>query len=472
MKEVKEQNFTIQIDNEGNFKIPEEILKEKIINPGEKYKFTIAEGYFILSRYEEKKEDKFEFTQKDIKLRENIGKFYEVMVSAVHISSEEETKIQFKGDMATVGISDILMFLNAAKKTGVLFLDLEKHKKVFFMENGEIYIALSTKPEEHLLEMFKKRKKISRKLADSIQNQASEENKDINTVILECKEIPTDILLQVIRTQLEESIYDLFMGHSGSFSFIDAPTPAPIDIFIPISLTNLVMEGTRRIDEWSRIRKDIDSMDIIFEALGNKKDIKLEPDEYVVMNLVDGKRTVKEIVEESGIDKFDAVHILYRLLSTNSIKKIEDKKPEPKKRPKDAKLDKTTSAGSDYEQIKDEDLLEYKDIINQYNTIFSTIYESVKFAIGEGAGVVLGTFFKGLDQDEIFKGINQIEEDGTLDTGQILKNLATIKKDHRRQVLTDSLNELLYSQLFAVKNTIGTDMEQAIMNIIKTQLKR
>ncbi len=484
MKKVETKSFIVEVDNEGRVMIPEEIMQDRLINPGEKYKLSVADGYFILLKMEEKRKETDELSEKDIELREKIGKFLEMMVSAVHISAEEKSKIQFKGDIATVGISDILMFLNAAKKTGVLFLELEKAKKVFFMVSGEIYIALSTKPEEHLLEMFKKRKKISRMLVDKIQKQAEEENKDINTVILENREISTDVLMQVIRYQLEESIYDLFMEKKGSFSFIDEDPPANTDIFIPISLTNLVMEGARRIDEWSRIRKEIDSMDIVFEKASNRKDINLEPDELVVLDIVDGEKTIADIVEASGIDKFEAVHILYGLLSTNSIRKKEylksetekmRHKPEPEKTPKKEPVaeEKTEpSAVPEPREIKDEDLMEYTDIINQYNNIFSTIYESVKFAIGEGASVVLGTFFKGLDQDAVFKDVNAIEEDGTLDANQILENLTAIPKGQRRQILTDSLNELLYSQLFAVKNTIGTEMEQAILNIIKTQLKR
>ncbi len=478
MKKVESKHYIVEIDDEGRVLIPEDVIHDRLINPGEKYKLSIADGYFILSKIEEKRKETDEFSEKDIELREKIGKFLEMMVSAVHISAEEKSKIQFKGDVATVGISDILMFLNAAKKTGVLFLELEKCKKVFFMVNGEIYIALSTKPEEHLLEMFKKRKKISKMLVDKILKHAEEENKDINTIILESREISTDILMQVIRYQLEESIYDLFMEKKGSFSFIDEEPPANTDIFIPISLTNLVMEGARRIDEWSRIRQEIDSMDIVFEKSGNK-DINLEPDELVVLDIIDGEKTIENIVEESGIDKFEVVHILYGLLSTNSIRKKEYlrsetermKKAEPPAEREEPLLEAMEPDEKDKE-IKDDDLMEYTDIINQYNNIFSTIYESVKFAIGEGASVVLSTFFKGLDQDAIFRDVNAIEEDGTLDINQILQNLADIPRGQRRQVLTDSLNELLYSQLFAVKNTIGTEMEQAILNIIKTQLKR
>lgn len=476
MKDTGNKNFIVKVDDDGKITFPQEVIKNKQINPGEKFKLSIAETYFILSRIEAEKKDEYEFSEKDIEIRESIGAFYELMVSAVHLSAEENSRIQFKGDMATVGIADILMFLNAAKKTGVLFLDLIRYKKVFFMVSGEIFIAISNKPEENLLEILKRKKKISRKLADNIQKQANEENKDINTVILECKDIDTNVLLQMVRYQLEECIYDLFMENAGKFSFIDEEYPPNTEIFIPMSLTNLVMEGARRVDEWSRIRKDIDSMDIVFELTADKKEIKLEPDEFIVMDLIDGRRTVSDIVEESGIDKFEVAHILYRLLSTNSImKKDQDKLesldlPSKKRTQTIKKKEDITVKGPD--EIGEADLMEYNDIINQYNVIFSTIFESVKFAIGEGARVVLATFFKGLEQDQIFADINSIEEDGTIDPAKIILNLKNVPQDQRRQILTDSLNELLYSQLFAVKNTIGTEMEQAILNIIKTQLKR
>jgi len=466
-----ETHHIAAVNEDGTVEIPQELWQGILITPGEKVKIQPGEGFIILSKYEEKREETVTFSERDVEIREKIGLFLARMVDAVSLSNAEKDSIQFKGDLNTVNVSDILMFLNAAKKTGVLYLDLEGYKNVFFMVDGELYIALSTKPDEHLLEIFQKRKRISKKLAANIKNRAKEElDNDLNTAILECREIDTDTLLQVIRYQLEECVYALFMEHSGSFSFIDSEPPVSTDMFIPISLSNLVMEGARRVDEWSRIRKEIDSMDMVFERSANTDEINLEPDEREILNLVDGEKRVEDIIEDSGVEQFEVVHILYRLLSTNRIRKTEAAAPEEAEAEVIGVEEAEEEAAA---AMSKQDQMEFADIISQYNNIFSTIYESVKFEIGEGASVVLGTFFKGLDQEKymIFDGIS-IQEDGTLQAKKILKNMEVLPSNQRRKVLTDSLNELLYFQLFAVKNTIGTEMEQAILNIVKSQLKR
>ena len=78
----------------------------------------------------------------------------------------------------------------------------------------------------------------------------------------------------------------------------------------------------------------------------------------------------------------------------------------------------------------------------------------------------LGTLRDG--RKDVFGGV-KLQKDGTLDITVIERNLNKQPEEQRRIMLVDSLNELLYAELLAVKRTLGSDHEG---NIIKALQER
>jgi aminopeptidase-like protein len=48
---------------------------------------------------------------------------------------------------------------------------------------------------------------------------------------------------------------------------------------------------------------------------------RLQPEELLVLDLVDGQNRVRDVVEKSRMGSFDTCKLLYRLLSTRLIRK-------------------------------------------------------------------------------------------------------------------------------------------------------
>ena len=85
------------------------------------------------------------------------------------------------------------------------------------------------------------------------------------------------------------------------------------------------MEGYRRVDEWHLIEHAIDNFDIVF--LRNEDSVaqmgrgRLTREELAVLELVNGKNTVKEIIRKSRMGSFEVSKMLYRLLSIKLIRR-------------------------------------------------------------------------------------------------------------------------------------------------------
>src|SRR5204862_7594870 len=70
-------------------------------------------------------------------------------------------------------------------------------------------------------------------------------------------------LQRLMRRKAEEVIYDIFLWTDGDFYFVDDELPQMEMIPLQVDVTGIIMEGTRRVDEWQRIREPVPNQGVI-----------------------------------------------------------------------------------------------------------------------------------------------------------------------------------------------------------------
>jgi hypothetical protein len=127
--------------------------------------------------------------------------------------------------------------------------------------------------------------------------------------------------------QTQERIFELLRWPSGKFAFTvtrDLPQLAG-EAALALDVDGILMEGVRRVDEWHLIEREIDDFDAVFlrneEAVQNVGRARLTREELTVLELVNGKHSVKEIVRQSRMGSFDVSKMLFRLLSIKVIRR-------------------------------------------------------------------------------------------------------------------------------------------------------
>jgi hypothetical protein len=122
-------------------------------------------------------------------------------------------------------------------------------------------------------------------------------------------------------------IYEILRWRHGRFRFAAGAELPPhvIDAALGLDVEAVLMEGYRRVDEWHMIEHAIDNFDIVF--LRNEDSVaqmgrgRLTREELAVLELVNGKNTVKEIIRKSRMGSFEVSKMLYRLLSIKLIRR-------------------------------------------------------------------------------------------------------------------------------------------------------
>ncbi len=116
----------------------------------------------------------------------------------------------------------------------------------------------------------------------------------------------------------EDAVFVMFKWNHGLFSFEPGVQPPEGAQKISLDPQGLLLEGARRVDEWSQIEKKIPSFDVVF-ALDRQQllrnSIALSEEQQKLLPLIDGFRDVHTLMRVSKLGEFDMGKALFGLLS-------------------------------------------------------------------------------------------------------------------------------------------------------------
>ncbi len=118
----------------------------------------------------------------------------------------------------------------------------------------------------------------------------------------------------------EEAIYALAIWNHGEFQF--EPGAEADRQTITKSNTNLLMEAARRLDEWRVLSKKVPSIEYVPELLTREnrhEQITLNPQEWMIVTRVDGRRSIIDIGKLLNISSFDVAKILYGMITSELV---------------------------------------------------------------------------------------------------------------------------------------------------------
>ncbi len=238
------------------------------------------------------------------------------------------------GNIRDFGLSDFLYLVDRGYKTGGLYLTHEQEMALLFFEKGKLVLA-SRKPEDQDADLLVRLGLMNQAQLDTARQalSATSNGATLTQVIIDQQIVERDLLQNGLMTHTEESVYGLFAWPEGEFRFEQNQRP-PADsptMPTPVSVENLIMEGVRRIDEWGRIKDRIASTDMIVKFVdqpGEKaKGVKLAPEEWRIFARINGKDSLAEIAQKTGLSDFDVCRIVYGFLTAGLVDVM--KKPRP-----------------------------------------------------------------------------------------------------------------------------------------------
>jgi CheY-like chemotaxis protein len=235
-----------------------------------------------------------------------------------------------QGNLRVVPMAEVLGLLSAQRQWGLLTVtrgDAARIEIVF--KAGKIELALASGlPDEFLLGRYLvEASTLSRQDLDLFLDGRAPTGKPLGEQLLKMNYVDDGELKEALRKQTQERLYELLRWPEGRFTFVATHSLPALagEAALNLDVDGLLMEGIRRVDEWHLIEREIDDFDAVFlrneEAVQNVGRARLTRDELVVLEQVNGKNTVKEIVRQSRMASFDVSKMLFRLLSIKVVRR-------------------------------------------------------------------------------------------------------------------------------------------------------
>jgi Domain of unknown function (DUF4388) len=227
------------------------------------------------------------------------------------------------GNLQTMLPGDLLQWLSLGQKTGTLVITNKRVEKKIFFRRGRVISSASNDPREYLGQFLMSHGYLTEpelKKAMEVQQQS---RILLGKILVMIEVISEADLQRLMRLKAEEEIYDIFLWNDGDFYFVDDELPQMEMIALQVDVTGIIMEGTRRVDEWGRIRETIPNEVVIPVPLKEIDDSDLEEVEEPIVRAIDGKRTIAEIVLESRSSAFTVSSTVSALVRHGFVKLVD-----------------------------------------------------------------------------------------------------------------------------------------------------
>jgi CheY-like chemotaxis protein len=265
--------------------------------------------------------------------REPIPTLRQPAPSADAMASSGDEGPALQGNLRAVPLAEVLGLLAAQRQWGILKVTRTDGAGVdVCFKQGRIELALAHGiGEEFLLGRYLVEvSTMSRQDLDLFlegRQPQSRTGKPIGQQLVKMNYVNDGEVKEALVRQTQERIFELLRWPSGRFTFAatrELPQLA-LDAALALDVDGILMEGFRRVDEWHLIEREVDDFDAVFlrneEAVQNVGRARLTREELAVLELVNGKHTVKEIVRQSRMASFDVSKMLFRLLSIKVIRR-------------------------------------------------------------------------------------------------------------------------------------------------------
>jgi DNA-binding response OmpR family regulator len=242
--------------------------------------------------------------------------------------------VALAGDLSAIALSDVLMLLEREGQTGVLSVASGETRLRLYLRKGRLDLATAEGvAEEFLLGRFLVRAGAldTPTLLGGLDARRSWRTGNgplplLGRFLVDRGLITAPDLGRVLALQTAALLFESLRWNEGRFLFertSELPAPA-VDGALGLALPALLLEGFRRVEEWRLIQREIGDLERIFVRIESKvADLgrgRLTEEETTTLDLTDGRRTVRQIVDASGLGAWGAMRMLYRLLESGLIR--------------------------------------------------------------------------------------------------------------------------------------------------------
>jgi tetratricopeptide (TPR) repeat protein len=234
-----------------------------------------------------------------------------------------------KGSLRDKSVAELFLELYTQAATGILRLKKLNAIKNIYFQMGKPIFATSNQKEDRMGSILYKQGIINREQLEFAIEEIKGTGKKFGTVLVENEIITPEQLVQAVISQVEEIMLSVFVWEEGEFLFADEFPSEDEVITLDISAAQLIFKAVKDRYSLPMVKKILGSTRKVLAFTRNPsykfQEIEFTPEEEKVINNVDGRKTITEIVMASGVDEEKCYRLLAALIMLKTIEVIGEK---------------------------------------------------------------------------------------------------------------------------------------------------
>jgi hypothetical protein len=233
-----------------------------------------------------------------------------------------------QGNLQDFSTTQLLNLVSLARKTGAMTLKTAADSALLYFREGKLIHASTNKRDGRLVDMLSEASKLTKEQVNAIARQPKQlTDKALGIDLIRAGVVTQHDIIQSVKEFMLDVVYSLFSWTDGQFKFNQGALPSNDHITVPLNLDNVILEGSRRIQENERLLDELPNLDRVALKITDKplRDVKLTPDDWRVISHIHPRNTVEHIAQANSMDEFQIRKIVYGMLQAGLVELI---KPE------------------------------------------------------------------------------------------------------------------------------------------------
>ena len=230
-----------------------------------------------------------------------------------------------KGSLSDLSITDILQMLYIGSKTGELAITNEENLVYLYLVSGNLSHIHWMNRKDRLGSLLVENGIIEEKELQEVLELQQERNVPLGELFMELELVDKKTLTEYIKKQMRDAIIELSGWAKGYFVFESREAYQPEGIPVSIKIDDVLLESAALKDELAASSlPDKDSILIVSPDWSDEEGLTNE--EKMVIDKVDGEKTLSSLINILPIEEFKALKLLSGLIKKGALKELEIKR--------------------------------------------------------------------------------------------------------------------------------------------------
>lgn len=217
----------------------------------------------------------------------------------------------FTGDLAQTPLPEILVKIHRYRVPGAIECRSGDVAKQIYVDGGQIIFASSNQTEDSLGDKLLREGKITREQYDRSVQLLLASGKRQGVILAEMRAVEPRDLFVALREQIQEIVWSIFAWQSGSVRFSPGRDKQREFVKLEIPTLQAILHGVRRMPDPRTLVSRLGSKTTIFARTEEVLDLALDDDERHLLDSVNARRSLFELVSRPPLPPSDNARILY-----------------------------------------------------------------------------------------------------------------------------------------------------------------